>query len=314
MTLLYYDPVFLEHDTGSHPECADRLIPVAQQLQTLGLDTRCQRPSIQPASLDRLLRIHSADYIEVVKEFANQGGGMLDADTVVSDQSYDVALMAAGAVCDAVERVIKGEDKTALCLVRPPGHHSLEHKAMGFCLFNNIAIGSRLATNELDLDRVLIVDWDVHHGNGTQAAFWEDPKVGFLSIHRWPFYPGTGDANETGAGDGLGTTLNLPVTFGTPRVKYLSRFKNELEGFAAKMKPQLVMISAGYDSHRADPIGSLGLEGEDFGALTSVVLDVAETYADGKVVSVLEGGYNPSALAECVAIHLKELLKREAAT
>ena len=179
---------------------------------------------------------------------------------------------------------------------------------MGFCLFNNVAIAARMAIDELGLDRVLIVDWDVHHGNGTQAAFWEDAQVGYLSIHRWPFYPGTGAADETGAGAGLGTTLNLPVSFGTSRHEYLECFAAAIDRFANLIKPQLILISAGFDSHRDDPIGSLGLESEDFGPLTRTVLDAAAVHAEGRVVSVLEGGYNPSALAESVEHHLLEMI------
>ena len=156
------------------------------------------------------------------------------------------------------QRVVAGEDTQGLCLVRPPGHHALVNRAMGFCLFNNIAVAARLAIDALGLDRVLIVDWDIHHGNGTQAAFWEDPQVGFISIHRWPFFPGTGDADETGGGRGLGTTLNLPTAYGTPRQDLLTDFADSLERFAAQIKPQLVLLDAGFDAHRLDPVGDLG--------------------------------------------------------
>ena len=179
---------------------------------------------------------------------------------------------------------------------------------MGFCLFNNVAIGARMAIDELGLDRVLVVDWDVHHGNGTQESFWRDEQVGFLSIHRFPFYPGTGDADETGSGPGLGTTLNLPVAFGTSRAEYLKWFTTELEQFADRIKPQLVLVSAGFDSHRRDPIGSLGLEVDDFATLTQAVRAIAAEHAQARIVSVLEGGYNPPVLADCVAMHLTELL------
>jgi acetoin utilization deacetylase AcuC-like enzyme len=181
---------------------------------------------------------------------------------------------------------------------------------MGFCLFNSVATAARVAVDELSLNRVLIVDWDVHHGNGTQATFWDDPRVGFFSIHRWPFYPGTGRRDETGTGDGLGTTLNLPVEFGISRRDYLTLFSTALEEFARKIRPELIFISAGFDSHRADPVGSLGLETEDFLPLTSAVLDVAQTYAGGKVISVLEGGYNPEVLAAAVELHLGEMVSR----
>ena len=183
---------------------------------------------------------------------------------------------------------------------------------MGFCLFNNVAIAARMAIAKLELDRVLIVDWDVHHGNGTQDTFWEDEQVGFLSVHRFPFYPGTGDSDETGSGPGLGTTLNLPITFGISRRDYVQQFTNQLLHFADKLKPQLVIISAGFDSHRLDPIGSLGLEVEDFGTLTKALIDVANDHAEGQLVSVLEGGYNVDVLPPCVAEHLTELLKADA--
>jgi acetoin utilization deacetylase AcuC-like enzyme len=308
MALLYCDKMFLAHETGAHPECPLRLITIMDRLEEAGLVARCMRPDWSPVSMERLARVHEITYAETVASFARQGGGQIESDTIVCPASYDVALVAAGAVCDAVERVVHGDDQRALCLVRPPGHHALQSAAMGFCLFNNVAIAARTAVAELGLDRVLVVDWDVHHGNGTQDTFWRDEQVAFFSIHRWPFYPGSGQANETGAGPGLGATRNLPVKFGTPRRDYLDLFRAELEDFAARIKPQLVLLSAGFDSHRADPIGSLGLESEDFEALTSIVLSVADTFAEGKVVSVLEGGYNPQALAESVEIHLTRLL------
>lgn len=312
MTLLYYDPCFLRHETGAHPERADRLRSIVERLAHSGLDRKCRRPQWEPISRQALARVHWPRYIDEVWAFAKSGGGELDADTVVSPASYEVALQAAGAVCDAVRRVVRGEDATALCLVRPPGHHALAGRAMGFCLFNNVAVAARMAIDELGLDRVLIVDWDVHHGNGTQAAFWEEPRVGFLSIHRWPFYPGTGLEDETGAGPGLGYTVNLPVPYGTPRAEYLARFTLALDRFADRVKPQLVLVSAGFDPHRLDPVGDLGLETEDFASLTSRVLEAAEAHAAGRLVSVLEGGYHLQATAEGVEAHLAEMLKRSA--
>ncbi len=311
MTLLYYDPLFLEHHTGHHhPECPERLMHVMRHLERTGLDRRCQRPSWHSVSNAELTAVHDAAYVSQVEAFARRGGGSLEEDTVCSEKSYDVARSAAGAVCDAVQRVVRGEDTNALCLVRPPGHHALANAAMGFCLFSNVALGARSALDSLDLNRVLVVDWDVHHGNGTQAIFWEEPRVGFLSIHRWPFYPGTGRAEETGTGQALGTKLNMPVEYGTPPAVFRARFRLGLEQLAARIKPELILISAGFDAHRDDPIGSLDLETEDFGLLTTDVLEVAATYAAGKVVSVLEGGYNAPILAGCVALHLSELLPR----
>lgn len=312
MTLLYMNEKFLEHDTGKHPERPERLLAIVRQLQRTGVDARCHRPAWEPISLERLVLVHGREYVASVRQFAESGGGRIEADTVVSPASYDVALLAAGAVCDAVGRVVAGEEQQALCLVRPPGHHALPENAMGFCLFNNIALGARLAIDELQLNRVLIVDFDVHHGNGTQDTFWEDEQIGFLSMHRFPFYPGTGQWDETGSGRGLGTTRNLPIEFGQSRKFILQHFATELEHFAAKIKPELVLLSAGFDAHREDPVGSLGLETEDFEPLTDAVLDVAATYAGGKIVSVLEGGYNTSRLAGCVELHLERLLEREA--
>jgi acetoin utilization deacetylase AcuC-like enzyme len=311
MTLLYTDPIFLLHETGRHPERAERLRRVTARLAETGLDALCRRPEWQPISIERLARVHAPHYVAAVAQFAQRGGGHIEADTVVSPASFDVALRAAGAVCDAALRVVAGEDDRALCLVRPPGHHALQAGAMGFCLFNNVALAARTAIVEGRLDRVLVVDWDVHHGNGTQDAFWTDEQVGFFSIHRWPFYPGTGAADETGGGAGLGTTRNLPTAMGTTRQAYLDQFRTALEDFATRIKPQLVLISAGFDSHRLDPIGSLGLETEDFASLTQAVFDVAHSFAGGKVVSVLEGGYNVDVLADTVELHLREMMRDE---
>lgn len=304
-SLLYYDPIFRQHDTGSHPENAGRLRPL-EQLRFV-TDPQTLRPTWERITQERLLRIHDAAHVAEVKRFAAAGGGQIEADTVLSPKSYDVAAMAAGAVADAVARVLGGEAETALCLVRPPGHHALRYRPMGFCLFNNVAIGARVATAEHGLDRVMIVDWDVHHGNGTQASFWEDPSVGFFSMHRFPFYPGTGAAAETGTGEGLGTTVNLPIAFGTSRREILTRFSQTLSEFAERFRPQLILVSAGFDAHHQDPIGSLGLESEDFVSLTRVVRELAAEHCEGKLVSVLEGGYHPPALAECVDLHWREL-------
>ena len=311
MTLLYNEPCFLQHETGDHPERADRVRLIEPQLETSGLLVRCTRPAWEPVARRRLTAIHAAKYADEIWSIAKSGGGDYDRDTFVSPCTYDVALMAAGCVCDAAERIMRGEDKNALCLIRPPGHHALVDRAMGFCIFNNVAIAAKMLTGEFSLDSVMIVDWDIHHGNGTQDSFWTDPRIGFLSIHRSPFFPGTGHANETGGGPGLGTTVNLPVEFGISRHDYISLLTDELDKFAAKMKPQFVLLSAGFDTHCKDPVGSLGLETEDFSTITKIVTDVAATYAGGKMVSVLEGGYNPKVVAECVEVHLGEMINAQ---
>jgi len=311
MALLYDDPIFLKHETGAHPECAARVDRISTFLAEEGLAERCGRPTWSPATREALERVHHPAYIDSLERFADSGGGQLEADTVMGRQSYGVARSAAGAVIDATRRVVGGEDRHALCLVRPPGHHAVEASAMGFCLFNNIAVAARVATAQWELDRVLIVDWDVHHGNGTQSTFWEDEQVGFLSIHRSPFYPGTGSEDETGGGKALGSIVNLPVAFGTPRKTYMDRFTRALEAIAEKTKPQVILVSAGFDTHALDPVGSLGLEDEDFVTLTERVLDVADQHAGGRVVSVLEGGYNVRILPGSVAAHLRSMLDRE---
>ena len=308
MTLLYNHPCFLQHETGHHPERAERLRRIARRLDEMGLAARCRRPEFLSDDRRQLARLHTQAYINEIWALAKTGGGYIEGDTIVSPTSFYVAQQAVACVCDAVGRVIAGEDAQALCLVRPPGHHALFNRAMGFCLFNNVAVGAKLAVEEFQLDRVLIVDFDVHHCNGTQATFWEEPRVGTLSIHRWPFYPGTGSKDEQGGGRARGTKLNLPIEFGTPREDYLATFSASLETFAARLKPQLVLASAGFDAHRQDPIGNLGLETEDFTAITDCVLGMARTYAGGRLVSVLEGGYNPPVLAECVAGHLGRML------
>lgn len=307
MILLYSDPVFLKHDTGDLPENATRILPAMRRASQIAMHAHCRQRSWNEVTDTVLERVHSQQYIRFVKEFCEQGGGHISEDTVVCRESYGVARKAVGAVCDAVEQIVQDKAERAFCLVRPPGHHAAPESALGFCVFNNVAVGARLAIKELGLERVLIVDWDVHHGDGTQEIFWEDGQVGYLSIHRSSFYQNTGTAAETGAGKGLGTTMNVPVESGTSREHYCELFTAAVEQMAARIRPQLVLISAGFDAHKDDPIGSLGLESEDYARLTRVVLEIAKTHANGRVVSVLEGGYNPGALADCIEHHLLEM-------
>jgi acetoin utilization deacetylase AcuC-like enzyme len=310
MTLLYRDPLFQRHQTGPHPERPARLQAIDARLEEAGLPARCRAGAYRPLTPEQVLRVHAPEQVAAVAEVARRGGGHLDPDTIVSPASFEVALAAAGACVAAVDAVVAGADRTALCLVRPPGHHATPTRSMGFCLFNNIALAARQARERHGVSRVLIVDFDVHHGNGTQDIFYEDPTVVFYSIHRYGhgFYPGTGSAAESGQGPGLGYTFNAPVAFGTPRRDYHACFASILEKAADRSRPELVLLSAGFDAHAQDPIGALGLETEDFSTLTRLVLDVARTHAGGRLVSCLEGGYDLDALADSVTVHLTELL------
>lgn len=308
MTLLYLDPIFTRHLTGKHPENPRRIEAIDAEFNRRGLIDKCIRPNWQPATYVQQHAVHTADYIGQLQEIASSGGGQVEQDTFLSPQSWHVTQSAAGAACDAVQRIVNREDSSAFCVIRPPGHHALRSTAMGFCLLNNVAIAARFATEMLKLNRVLIIDWDVHHGNGTQAIFYNDPRVAFYSIHRWPFYPGTGDSDETGTGAALGTTKNDPVQYGTSRTSFINTFRDNVTDFADRIKPELILLSAGFDAHRLDPVGSLGLETEDFIQLTDVVKQVASVHCQNRIVSLLEGGYHPGALAQSAAVHLEALL------
>lgn len=308
MAVLYTDSIFLEHETGNHPESPARIETIRRRLADSPLPEEWTvRESIAAAD-DLLLRCHGRDYIDLVGECAAAGGGRIEGDTVMSARSDEVARRAAGTAAAAVDEVLSGAHRQAVCLIRPPGHHALPDAAMGFCLFNNVAVAARHAIDAHGLSRVLIVDWDVHHGNGTQDMFYDAADVYFLSVHRSPFYPGTGAANETGTGAGLGTTFNLPLAFGISRNEYIEGFHSLLNDAVARSRPELILISAGFDAHAADPVGSLGLASEDFAELTRLVNDAAAAHCQGRIVSLLEGGYNVDALAESVEVHLKSLL------
>lgn len=308
MVTLYTDRRMLDHaPPPRHPERPERLQAILRHLERTGLAAACPAGRVRDATRAELLRVHSARHLDHVATFEIKGGGLIEADTWVFPGSNQAALLAAGATVEATSQVLGGSETRALCLVRPPGHHARPSEPMGFCVYANIAVAAADARDRLEVDRILIVDFDVHHGNGTQEIFYDDPRVAFFSIHRYPFYPGTGASDETGTGPGLGTKLNAPIRYGTSRADYRAAFRAGLEKLADRVRPQLVMISAGFDAHEEDPVGSLGLETEDFDTLTRDVVNVAEVHAEGRIVSVLEGGYNVPILAGCVEAHLRAL-------
>lgn len=311
MAWLYRDPRMLEHTPPPrHPERPERLSAVTRELDRSGLSAAWRAGLVREATDIELATVHSQGYLRELERYEARGGGSIEADTWVFPGSVLAGKLAAGACLEAVKAVVAGQtasDRKAFCAVRPPGHHALADAPMGFCLYSNVALAALAAIKEHELDRVLIVDWDVHHGNGTQDVFYEDGRVGFFSIHRHPFYPGTGAASETGSGGGLGMIRNSPLPFGTPRAEFRSVFASGLETMADRVRPQLLLLSAGFDAHAEDPVGSLGLEIEDFVEMTKLVVECANVHAEGRIVSVLEGGYNPSILAGCVVAHMQAL-------
>ncbi len=308
MVLLYTDARMLAHEPPArHPERPERLATALRHLERVGLTRACLLKPVREATRDELERVHPAGYLDRIEALRPQAVVQVEDDTWMSPGSLVAARLAAGAAIDAVAAVTAGESRRAFCLVRPPGHHARPAGPMGFCLFATIAAAAAHALHARELGRVLIVDFDVHHGNGTQEIFYDSERVGFLSIHRYPFYPGTGAADETGSGPGLGFTANIPLPFGTSRLDFKAAFRAGLDSIAARVRPELVLISAGFDAHAEDPVGNLGLESEDFDDLTRAVVEVANVHAGGRVVSVLEGGYNVSRLAGCVEIHLRAL-------
>lgn len=305
-----FHPAFLGHDAGpGHPERPERLAVILKHLQATDLwkDLRLIEP--QPAERAILELVHPQAYIDRINQACRNGPTALDPDTVVSSGSWDAALRAVGAVTQAIDGVVSGRLQSAFCAVRPPGHHALAERAMGFCLFNNVAVGARYAQARHQLERVLIVDWDVHHGNGTQAIFYEDPTVYYFSTHQFPFYPGTGARHEQGTGVGRLSTLNVPLPAGSGDRELLAAFREALHPKALAFRPDLILISAGFDAHRDDPLAGLTVTERGYGELTRLVRAIADTCCGGRLVSVLEGGYNLRALGVSVEAHLRALLE-----
>jgi len=308
---LYYDDRFLDHDTGKgHPERPARLRAVVKHLKDKGLWDKLEHPAFEPAERKTIELVHKPAYIDRLEQACKEGKPFIDVpDSAISAQSAAIAYLMAGAALDAVDQVATGKLDRVFVLGRPPGHHATPSRGMGFCFFNNVAIAARHAQAKHDIERVLIVDWDVHHGNGTQDIFYEDGSVFFFSTHQSPWYPHTGKAEETGKGEGEGATLNCPFPAGTGMKDIGDAFYHKLAPAMEKFKPQFIFISAGFDSRVDDPLGRFKLEDKDFVTLTNVLLDMADKYAEGRVVSVLEGGYNLEGLAKSATAHVGALMK-----
>ncbi|HEX7174538.1 MAG TPA: histone deacetylase [Pyrinomonadaceae bacterium] len=309
-TAIIHHPVYEKHDTGDgHPETAARYAAVMRALRDdQQLWPRLLELEAPAAPRGDVQACHTPQHFKRVERAVSEGLGYLDADTIVSMRSLEAALRASGAGLRAVDAVMKGEARNAFLPVRPPGHHATSERAMGFCLFNTVAVAARYAQNRYaEVERVAVVDWDVHHGNGTQGIFYDDPSVFFFSAHQYPWYPGTGARGETGVGRGRGTSLNVPLKAGTPAAEHRRAFDAALSEIGAKFKPDLVIISAGFDAHTSDPLGQLTLEDDDFVAMTRTVKQWAADACGGRVVSCLEGGYNLQTLGATALAHVRAL-------
>jgi acetoin utilization deacetylase AcuC-like enzyme len=305
-----YDPRYLDHEMGpGHPESPDRLRAICAQLQNSGTWSRLHQVAPRRAERQWIEIIHRASYVESLERRSPaKGYASLDPDTSMSPGTLDAAYLATGGALAAVDAIMNGDIDQAFCAVRPPGHHAETDRAMGFCFFNSVAIAARYIQQHYGLKRVLIVDWDVHHGNGTQHVFYDDDSVLFFSTHQFPFYPGTGGAMETGEGPGKGLTINVPLSGGQGDDEYRAVFQKVLVPAADTFQPEFVVISAGFDAHRDDPLASMDLTEKGYGELTSMVASIAKNFSSGRILACLEGGYHLQALAESVDQHLQALL------
>jgi acetoin utilization deacetylase AcuC-like enzyme len=307
-TALFFHEEFLQHDTGPfHPENAKRLTAILNGLREKGLWDQLKHVTPAPAREEHILLCHSKQHFELMREYSNRGSVQIDSDTHVSAHSFEAALLAAGAAVQGVDQIMKHEFTNAFAAVRPPGHHATADLAMGFCLFNNIAIAARHAVRNHGLKRVLIMDWDVHHGNGTQEIFYGDPSVIYVSLHMKHHYPGTGWENENGRGEAAGTKINIPLPGFVGSQLYEEAFQKALKS-ALPFRPEFVFISCGFDAHENDPLGNLGLKDETYGRLTEYLIDFAEQCGHQRIFSMLEGGYDFKALAGAGSRHVDRLL------
>ena len=306
-----YHDIYLEHKTtDGHPETPQRLVAILDKLKQNGLYSQLLILTPSPASVEWIKTVHSPEYIQRAEDSCQKGTRFLDSlDTPISPKSYEAALMAVGGVFSAIDAVMKKKVTNAFCAVRPPGHHAIEDEAMGFCMFNNVAIGARYLQKQYGLSKILIVDWDVHHGNGTQAAFYDDPNVLYFSTHQYPFYPGTGAETEKGGGKGQNYNINVPLPAGSTDADYLQAFKEKLEPAATAFSPDFVLISAGFDAHENDLLGGMKVTTQGFAQLTAIVKAIAQKCCEDRLVSVLEGGYHRQGLAASVEAHIQELME-----
>lgn len=309
-TAFIHHPIYEKHDTGiGHPETPSRYHAVMDAMR--GDEASWKKLveiDAEAASKGMIQAAHTPQHFKYVESAIESGAGRLDADTVVSMRSFDAALYAAGGAITAVNAVMQSEADNAFVAVRPPGHHATADNAMGFCIFNNVAVAAKYAQNNYkEIERVAIIDWDVHHGNGTQGIFYDDPSVFFFSMHQYPWYPGTGSRGETGHGRGLGSTMNVPVKANTSAEEHVRVFEAAIGDIDSKFSPDLILVSAGFDAHRTDPLGQLRLEDDDYSAMTNVVKDWASGVCGGRIVSCLEGGYNLETLGETVRTHVAAL-------
>ena len=307
-TGIVQDKRYLEHGAGrDHPESPERLAAIYEMLALPEMAEKFTQIPVRPATIDELAMIHRRSYIDLVADTAGKSFTSLDPDTATTAESFNVALLAAGGLLNAIDSVVSGRVDNAFALVRPPGHHAEDRGAMGFCLFNNVAIGTMHAITRHHLERVLIVDWDVHHGNGTQHSFYEDRRVLYFSTHQYPYYPGTGDLKENGRGAGLGYTINVPLRPGADNALYLDIFRKLLQPVALKFQPELILVSAGFDIYKQDPLGGMEVTTEGFAYLTRVLMNISDACCQGRLVMTLEGGYHIQGQSAAVKNVLQEM-------